>query len=436
MAYFTKQYAEKLFAKDPEKILMLLFGNTKSKQLCPFHADKKPSMKLYVSGNSAKFYCFGCRRSYSIPQVYAKLNYNDLNHELVKKAYTELLSLLGFGNVHVVLDDAETLESAFKSAIREFIDRALTHQLSVAAKNFLAKKYIDAMDVPYKYKLYQLRPDADVDSITEHLAQKYKLDVETLKGIFMPVKPDRLVYSITDEDGDVVAFASRTLIEGSAPKYLNSRSYMLYSKNTHAYGMNVAIPQPAVSNAKELYIVEGYNDAIAMWENGYMNCIALTGISMSKVLLDKLLKAGYRHFHLLLDGDKAGDDAAKSLVVNVFAENGVTSDIIMLPIGMDVDDFFRVKGIQAFHSLPVEHDISVLFKELSDDANKLIDKLVNFDLDVLEKRLKLVNMQKDARFALLYMIAKRKLSNLESKIRAKALDILSVVGDGDEDGQL
>ena len=61
------------------------------------------------------------------------------------------------------------------------------------------------------------------------------------------------------------------------PKYINSPDSLVYNKQNHLYAMNFARKE----QSKQLIVVEGYMDAIAMHSAGFKNTVAALGTSFT-----------------------------------------------------------------------------------------------------------------------------------------------------------
>ena len=74
---------------------------------------------------------------------------------------------------------------------------------------------------------------------------------------------------IQDIKGRVIAFGGRVL-DDSKPKYINSPENIVYSKGRNLFGLNVAKKY----DTTRLLVVEGYMDAISLYQRGITNVVA------------------------------------------------------------------------------------------------------------------------------------------------------------------
>lgn len=127
-------------------------------------------------------------------------------------------------------------------------------------------------------------------------------------GELKPVFFERITIPIASMDGNVVAFAARKLDDSASniPKYINSPESSLFSKKDVLFGLNNA--REEIVRAKNVYVVEGYFDAIAMQKSGIKNTVATMGTSLTKEHVT-LLKNMSPDVTLIFDSDEAGKKA-------------------------------------------------------------------------------------------------------------------------------
>jgi DNA primase len=119
----------------------------------------------------------------------------------------------------------------------------------------------------------------------------------------------RVVFPIHSERGDLVAYAGRS-IDGSEPKYKFPAGF---HKSLELYNLQRAIG--AGSSRRRVVIVEGFFDCLKVAAARFP-CVALMGSAMSQAQEDLLV----RHFSvacLLLDGDEAGQEAARDCLTRL-----------------------------------------------------------------------------------------------------------------------
>lgn len=156
----------------------------------------------------------------------------------------------------------------------------------------------------------------------------------------------RIVFPIRDEEGRLIGFAGRRASDNDtdAPKYLNSSAKEGYDKGSHLYALHRA--KEAIRREGFVFVTEGYKDAIAMHAAGYANTVALGGTAMTDA--QAALLAGLTDtLCLLLDGDKAGRDAARKIASEKKPRfEGIR--VLTLSDDADPDSLFRRLGREGF----------------------------------------------------------------------------------------
>lgn len=131
----------------------------------------------------------------------------------------------------------------------------------------------------------------------------------------------RIAIPIRDEDGKLVSISGRTFNDDvcsyckgevkkseclqcgkrQPPKYLHSpfkRDRVLYGEHRHD------------TSIRSGYLLEGFFQVMATWQNGYANALARMGSHLSRQQAEKLVR-WFDHLTIVPDGDKAGRDAAE-----------------------------------------------------------------------------------------------------------------------------
>jgi len=155
----------------------------------------------------------------------------------------------------------------------------------------------------------------------------------------------RIIFPILNARGEVVAFGGRAL-DDAKPKYLNSPETPLYKKSDVLYFLHES--RSALQEEGRALIVEGYLDAISLYQAGIRNVVASLGTALSETHAH-LLKRFCDEVVFVFDGDEAGHRAVLR-GAPVFLGEGFTVRICILPEGHDPDDFVRREGAAAFLS--------------------------------------------------------------------------------------
>ena len=153
----------------------------------------------------------------------------------------------------------------------------------------------------------------------------------------------RWVFPIASESGRVVAFGARALGDDQ-PKYLNSPETLIYSKSRVLY--NLARAREAIRKSNQAVLVEGYMDAIAVFQAGVGNVVASCGTALTAHQV-KLLARSATEVIVSYDPDTAGANATDRSLVLLLEEN-LSVRIVRLPDKLDPDQFVKQRGAEAY----------------------------------------------------------------------------------------
>ena len=160
---------------------------------------------------------------------------------------------------------------------------------------------------------------------------------------------NRVVFPITDRRGLPIAFGGRTLGDAQ-PKYLNTPETPLFRKGEVLYGLAQA--RDAAWRAKEVVVVEGYMDAIALSQAGFAHTVASLGTAFGENQLRALWRIVDEPV-LCFDGDEAGQRAARRAAERALPllAPGKSLRFARLPDDRDPDDLVRQDGAAALRAV-------------------------------------------------------------------------------------
>lgn len=144
--------------------------------------------------------------------------------------------------------------------------------------------------------------------------------------------------------GLYTGFSART-VDGSSPKYINTKSNMLYDKSRTLFGLQYA--RKFIYEKKYAIIVEGYFDFLTLFSLGVKNVVALGGTAFTDKHAAILLRYA-NHAVVVLDGDGAGREATKRVKIKLAAA-GVSSAVYKLPDKTDPDEYVTRVGVNEFY---------------------------------------------------------------------------------------
>ena len=152
----------------------------------------------------------------------------------------------------------------------------------------------------------------------------------------------RVVFPVTDRRDRVIAFGGRTLGDGQ-PKYLNTAESPVFQKRQTLYGLAQA--REEAWRKREIVVVEGYMDAIALSQAGFPQTVAALGTALGEDHLKALWQIVDEPV-FCFDGDEAGQKAARRVAERSLKvlEAGKSVRFATLPQGKDPDDLVRGEG--------------------------------------------------------------------------------------------
>jgi hypothetical protein len=136
--------------------------------------------------------------------------------------------------------------------------------------------------------------------VTPETIRTFGLGLYTGNGLLR----GQIVIPIHNASGELIAYAGRA-IDGREPKY---RFPTGFRKSLVLFNLHRAM----ASQARTVIVVEGFFDAIAVYQAGYP-VVALMGSTISRHQAD-LLSAHCDRVVLMLDGDEAGRQGAMSVI--------------------------------------------------------------------------------------------------------------------------
>jgi DNA primase len=166
-------------------------------------------------------------------------------------------------------------------------------------------------------------------------------------GIYVRFR-DRLMFSIRNEIGDVIAFSGRQLREDpNSGKYVNSPETAIFKKSNVLFALDRA--KKPILKEKTAVLCEGQIDVIVCHEHGVEHAIAPLGTAFTQQHA-RLLRRYTQSVLLCYDGDQAGVTAAGRAFRELVAE-GISVRVVELPDGDDPDSFIKAHGVEAFREL-------------------------------------------------------------------------------------
>ena len=313
--------------------------------LCPFHQEKTPSFT--VNREKQIFYCFGCGEGGNVITLLMKIankSFPEAIKHLAEKTGV-ILPVRTFGREGHEKDSLhDEIVNLNLRAAQQF-SRNLSSPTGTIARDYLLKRAVT--DETIKQFRLGYVPDAwrsltdyiEGSGLSLKLAEQAGLVIAGKEGGFYDRFRGRLIFPIENIFGEIVAFGGRILGEGD-PKYLNSPESPVYIKGKNLYGLQKA--KEAIRQSGFCLIVEGYFDAISLWNSGVRNVVATLGTALTRDHLE-LLRRYTQDVVALFDPDTAGRKALDRSL-ELFLGANMRARALILPEGCDPDDYVKKYG--------------------------------------------------------------------------------------------
>jgi DNA primase len=150
----------------------------------------------------------------------------------------------------------------------------------------------------------------------------------------------RLMFPIMDRSARTHGFGARQLREDDPikGKYINSRATQYFDKKAMLY-LAPGLHQHAKAANQTVIVVEGYLDAVALWQAGFRNVCAAMGTAVTVEQVTELKRHATRAI-FALDADPAGQ-AATAKALEKAAHQDLDLRVAVMPLGEDPDDVLR-----------------------------------------------------------------------------------------------
>jgi DNA primase len=322
---------------------------------CPFHAEKSPSFHIYPDNH---YYCFGCKESGDAITFVRKTR---------DMSFIESLRFLSvkYGIEAPELDEPDSVKrrrgeqlalSQILVAAQDFFVSELKSTRGEQARGYLRERgFSDENILKFGFGL----TPSEGYGLVKHLRSLGFRENDMIRASMASISAktgrpydffrDRIMIPIRDAQGRVIAFGGRTTVQDPA-KYKNSGSTPLFDKSAVLFGLDHA--RDAVKDRRSAIIVEGYMDALCLWQEGLSEVVASMGTALTVRQL-KLLWQQTRtpEVIVLFDGDAAGHKATLAAIEVVLEVPEIRVKAAKLDGNDDPDTFVRKNGAEALQSV-------------------------------------------------------------------------------------
>ena len=324
------------------------------KACCPFHHEKTPSFAV----NEARgyYHCFGCGESGDAIKFVSKMEGLSFV-EAVKKLAER------FG---IKIDDNHSLGNkknqrlyALMAELAEFYHRCLIKTKEAE----LARAYLDKRNLNDEVResfMIGYAPKG-IATILKWAAKYGYTEAELSEaGIIKPPQGagdsgyhrfgGRLMFTIRDKQGRVVAFSGRQLIASkNSGKYVNSPETSIFKKSKILFGLDKAAGNIARSEHREAIVCEGQIDTIRLHISGFPIAVASQGTAFTNDHVQSLKRVADQ-VALVFDDDAAGHKATIR-TASLFLAAEMPVRVVSLPNGDDPDSYLCKHTKDEFQTL-------------------------------------------------------------------------------------
>ena len=319
--------------------------------ICPFHDENTPSFS--VSQSKQIYKCFGgCD---------AGGNVFTFIMEFYKLTFFESAKLLA-DRYNIILDISDNYSSSNEYSFLKEVHES-------ASLIFQQNLFSDIGKEPLQYLKKR--------NLTEEIIRKFRIGfaIDGWNGLINKIGPkynnetskllktglfsrsekgtvydrfrSRIIFPISHQSGDVIAFGGRDYNKNDQAKYLNSPETAIYQKSNVLYGLNVTKSAITNSNNKYIILVEGYMDLLQLYQAGIEPVVAVSGTSLTKNHATIIARYN-KPVVILYDGDSAGGNAAIRAGF-VLLQAGVEVYVVRPPGELDPDDWLLKEGREALN---------------------------------------------------------------------------------------
>ncbi|UIF29911.1 DNA primase [Levilactobacillus brevis] len=324
--------------------------------LCPFHEERTPSFS--VSEDKQIFHCFSCGRGGNVFKFLMELEHVTFPEAVVKVADFS----------HVDLDSEYRQDAAgpaVDSKTGQLLDlheqaAKLYHHILVNTEmgqpaldylhdRGLTDETIETYQLGFAPGQRLLKPFFEQRQSDYQLLRQSGLFIEDAQGNLRDRFTERVMFPLRNASGHVAAFSGRLLHKADdQPKYLNSPETTLFNKSKLLFNFDLA--RPAIRQAGEVTLFEGYMDVISATQAGVKNGIASMGTSLTTEQIYAIERTTDK-LNVCYDGDEPGQRAIDRALRLLGAHSHLQLNVIQLPEGQDPDEYRKAHGDEVFRQM-------------------------------------------------------------------------------------
>lgn len=261
------------------KVLEYYHIEPEEKILCPFHADKNPS--LMINFKEDNWFCFGCQEGGDAFKFHKKMQNLMGNHDDLKIAiqYQKIIKGKASKNEKTLIEQ-EQVEVKDRAYYRQCLIEAKDYYSGLKTIDWFSDEADDECREYMKYRGFKM-------STLNKAGAKY-----TYKDISYPI-----IFPLMD-NGNFKGWVSRSFDHeiSETRKYLYNKGFRRRTTIVGDY-----------KNTDTVILVEGYMDYLKGIQNGAKHICAILGWKITDQQIEKLRSNGVEKIICALDNDEAGN---------------------------------------------------------------------------------------------------------------------------------
>ena len=328
---------------------------------CPFHSEKTGSFK--VDPDLGLYHCFGCGAHGDIINFVMEIERLSFN-----EAAKYIADMCGLQVPEEQEWKKHTPEEIVKAKtyeaigiIKDYFVRQLKSAEGDEAREYLRDRNISDESLVK----FQLGFAFNEDLLISQLKKSgFSEDILIKTGVFFKSQyksgliskfSGRITFPIIDYKGRCVGFGGRIIKKSDVAKYINSPETEIFIKNHQLYGYPIA----RRGKSKEIVLVEGYLDVIAMHQAGFDATVAPLGTAISETQINMCWRLCDNPV-ICLDGDSAGLKASFRWIDKILSvlSPGKSFKFARLPQDTDPDSLI-LNGQSDIISAAIKNSLSL-----------------------------------------------------------------------------
>ncbi|MEZ9526639.1 DNA primase [Enterovibrio norvegicus] len=324
---------------------------------CPFHNEKTPSFS--VSQEKQFYHCFGCGvhgNAIDFVMEFDRLEFVEAIEELASQLGVDVPRENDSGAPKGPYARSDQKRDLYQmmGQIAQFYQSSLRTEAGHVAIDYLKGRGLSG-EIVQKFGVGfvadewdQVRTRFGKDNESQKALVSTGMLIENDNGRRYDRFRGRVMFPIRDRRGRVIGFGGRVLDDGT-PKYLNSPETPIFHKGRELYGLYEALQ--AHREPKQLMVVEGYMDVVALAQFGVDYAVASLGTATTAEHMQTLFRQT-SNVICCYDGDRAGREAAWRAMEQALPHlnDGRQLKFMFLPDGEDPDSMVRKIGKDAFEA--------------------------------------------------------------------------------------